>query len=460
VWTAQLRSDRAALPDGAARPMTLAEARPLFAALGDLVPPELRDRHDVEAEAGWAAWMTRRDADIRARVAIGDEDSVINLMLYGTRFTRRPRATPDAIASAPGRPGLEAVMDGRALDLAAAIESPAGDERLQFARQVVERHGIDVGPGSREATRRYLVGLRSRVLTENERYVRRLALIPGANESQRTAAQATVYRDRGLSSDTSLRTSFALEQAIAALRDRGELGPVRQVAIVGPGLDFIDKAQGDDFHAVQTIQPFTVADTLLRLRVSDRPVLTALDISPRVIAHLRGARERASRGEPYRLTAVLERDRPGLRVDTALVDYWRRVGDRVGAEVAIDVPAGRADRIRGRAIAVRPEVVLDVTAAHLNIVLERLDKTTRFDLAIATNVLVYYDTFEQALAVGNMVSMLRDRGLLLTNRPVPVPSSCGLSPVLIIAVDFGRFETQAGAHDRGDAVYVYRKVGQ
>jgi chemotaxis methyl-accepting protein methylase len=38
-----------------------------------------------------------------------------------------------------------------------------------------------------------------------------------------------------------------------------------------------------------------------------------------------------------------------------------------------------------------------------------------FDLIIATNILVYYDVFEQSLALANIESMLRDGGFLLSN---------------------------------------------
>jgi len=444
----------------AVRTMTFAEARPVLAALGDSVPAALRDRTSGDADATWSAWVKQREAEIRGRIAAGDEDSVVNLMLYGTSFTRWPRATPDAIAASPAGATLDGVMAGRVADLVTAIESPGGDERLQFARQVVERHGVAVGPQSREAARRYLVELRSRVLSENERYVRRLATAPMASESQRQALHATVYRDRGLSSDTSLRIDFALDQALAALRERGELTrrAVQRVAVVGPGLDFVDKAQGYDLYAIQTIQPFAVADSLLRLGVAERPAVAALDISPRVVAHLEGAQQRARRGEPYRLNLVLERDGPGLRLDPTLVEYWRRAGSHTGEEIATEIPVEQAVQLRARAVAVRPNIVLDMTATHLNIVFERLDTGAALDLVVATNVLVYYEPCEQALAVSNMASMLRAGGLLLTNQPVPVPASAGLSPVLIVAVGFGQVETQTGPHERGDSIYVYRKA--
>ena len=452
-----------AASDRATRTMSVAEARPILAAVGDSVPPALRDRAGANAEAPWSAWVRKRDADIRARIARGDEDSVVNLMLYGTRFTRWPRATPDALAASSPDAGVDRVMDGRVADLAAAVESPGGDERLQFVRQVIERHGIDVGAPSRELTRRYLLELRSRVLSENERYLRWRADAELAGASQQRAIHATLYRDRGLSSDSSLHVDFALEQALAAVRDRGERTrrPVGRVAGIGPGLDFVDKAQGYDLYPVQMIQPFAVAESLRRLGVAQRPVVTAFDISPRVIAHLRHARQRAERREPYRLNVVVEQDRAGSRLDPALVEYWRRFGEHLGTGAVADVPAEYAGHVRARAVDVRPEAVLDVTGAELNIVLERLPDagtTSQFDLVVATNVLVYYDSFEQALAAGNMASLLRDGGLLLTNQPVPVPAACALSPVLIVSVGFGSVESGTGSHERGDSVFVYRKA--
>ena len=46
----------------------------------------------------------------------------------------------------------------------------------------------------------------------------------------------------------------------------------------------------------------------------------------------------------------------------------------------------------------------------------------RFDVIVATNVLVYYSVFEQALAMSNIASMLRPGGVFLTNNAVfPTP---------------------------------------
>ena len=50
--------------------------------------------------------------------------------------------------------------------------------------------------------------------------------------------------------------------------------------------------------------------------------------------------------------------------------------------------------------------------------LQPLPVDERFDLVLATNVLVYYNVFEQNLALANIASMLRPGGLLLSNTPV------------------------------------------
>ena len=42
--------------------MTLAEARPVLAALGDSAPAGLRDWAASDADARWSAWLKARDA--------------------------------------------------------------------------------------------------------------------------------------------------------------------------------------------------------------------------------------------------------------------------------------------------------------------------------------------------------------------------------------------------------------
>src|SRR5262249_26942928 len=58
----------------------------------------------------------------------------------------------------------------------------------------------------------------------------------------------------------------------------------------------------------------------------------------------------------------------------------------------------------------RPDVAAALAAEDLNIVVQRLEHDEGFDVILATNVLVYYDRFEQALALANIASMLRPGG--------------------------------------------------
>ena len=82
------------------------DAKPIFEALrDDLLPPELRGLTPAQREAAWPGWVMRRDAAIRARVAEGDEDSVINLLQFGTAFTKQPRITEQQLAGVVMRTG-------------------------------------------------------------------------------------------------------------------------------------------------------------------------------------------------------------------------------------------------------------------------------------------------------------------------------------------------------------------
>jgi hypothetical protein len=394
------------------------DAKPILDVLReDLLPAELGFRTPAEREALWPAWVARRDGEIRARLAQADEDSVLNLLLLGTRFTARPRVTDLASLRAPGT--VADLVGGRLDDLIASLGSPAADERLRFAREVIARRGIDLETlkGRRQA-REHLLEILARVISETESFVRSVEAMAQLDDpAAKLSLNATLYRDRGLSSDTSVVSNFALDQTFQELKAAGTLKPgaVRRVAIVGPGLDIVDKREGHDFYPMQTMQPFGVADSLTRLGLAASDLrVTTFDLSPRVNDHLAAARQRARTGTAYLLHLPLgahERWRPEL------VSYWERFGSSVGEETqpaASPVGAG----VRVRAIHVRPATVAAIVPQDLNIVVQRLEPIApgdRFDLVIATNVLVYYDLFDQSLAAANLAKMLRPGGLVLSN---------------------------------------------
>ena len=85
----------------------------------------------------------QRDRTIRARLARGDEDSVVHFWQYGTSFTTLPPVTERNMARLGGADAAAGVLQQRLDDLVKGIAAPGTNERLQFARQVLSRHGID-----------------------------------------------------------------------------------------------------------------------------------------------------------------------------------------------------------------------------------------------------------------------------------------------------------------------------
>jgi SAM-dependent methyltransferase len=436
--------------------MSYADARPILQAHASQLTGDLKGRTGADLERAWPAWAAAHDAAIRARLARGDEDSVVNFWLYGTTFTTQPRATAQDLAHR-GASKTEDLLIARLDDLVEALAAPGANERLQFARQVIERHGIDVGnPDGQDRARELLVRLRARMIDEARLHTRETQAAAAMDRAKALDTYATIYRERGLSSDTSLAVDFALDRALAALAARGGLGPqgVRRLAIIGPGLDFTDKAEGYDLYPPQTIQPFAVMDSLIRLKLAAPGDLrvTTFDLSPRVNGHLRAAVTRARAGTPYALQLPLTRDDPAHQWTEALEEYWAACGKAIGEDTtAVAVPAA-AGRVDMRAVRVRPEVVAAITPEDLNVVVQRLRPMAdddRFDLIIATNVLVYYDAFEQALALANVSAMLRPGGMFLTNYLVHPDPPLEASAGLVTPVFWDR-------QKNGDTVFGYR----
>src|SRR6185436_7415091 len=102
--------------------------------------------------------------------------------------------------------------------------------------------------------------------------------------------------------------------------------------------------------------------------------------------------------------------------------FWKTFGGRIGEDTKAPEPP-RGSTLDIRAVRIRPEIVLSIDPRDVNVVLERLALPAgeRFDLIVATNVLVYYDLFEQSLALANVSAMLRPGGVLLSNNVLPEP---------------------------------------
>ncbi len=463
-WLSSVRSDVVAPARTAAtRPSTykvftpFAEARTILDRLPAAGPAELRSAAPAGAASAWGEWAARHDTEIRARLDRGDEDSVVNFWLYGTSFTRLPRATQTGMDALGSDDAFGRVLAGRLDDLLAGASAAGTNQRLQFVRQVLARHGIDPAtPDGRARAFDYLDDVRTRMAAEEQSYRQAIQSAQGSGVDRERSVYARLYDDRGLSSDTGMAVGFGLERTLAALAAGGQAPAhsIRRVAIVGPGLDFTDKAEGYDFYPPQTIQPFALVDSLRRLNLGAAELaITTLDISARVTGHLEQARAHAAAGERYVLHLPLDRDTAQRQWHPALIESWRQFGDRIGDVVAgAPLPAG-LQHVQVRAVAVRPEVVRAVTPRDLNVIVERLGPLPadqRFDLVVATNILVYYDAFEQALALANISSMLRPGGLLITSDAVAPVSPMDTSPAQVVTVERDRQGTT-------DALFAYQR---
>lgn len=403
--------------------ITVEQAAPVLRALEAVLPSALRGGAVGDLASRWSSWVEQHDRDVRARLSRGDEDSLVNFWLYGTTFTAQPPAVTRG-SSLPAAT-LEATTGRRLEDLLDGLTAPGDDERLQFARSVLLTRGASLGTTvGRERARRVLADARQRMVREFAETDRALAAVSASDAGARAAANATLFRERGLSSDTSVLSNYGVQVALDTIVRYRTLAPgsVRRVAVVGPGLDFTNKSDGYDFYPQQTIQPFAVIDALRRAGLAAPDLrVTTFDISGRVNAHLRNAPMRAASASGYVVTLPLDEGEAWTR---ELTTYWQQWGRDIGREIPALAPPAAAGSVRARAVRIQPVVVSALSPLDANIVVDRLvlPDDERFDLIVATNVLLYYDVFEQALASSNIAAMLRSGGVFLTNTAVfPTP---------------------------------------
>ncbi len=125
----------------------------------------------------------------------------------------------------------------------------------------------------------------------------------------------------------------------------------------------------------------------------------------------------------------------------------------IGTPVApLPAPLG----LRGlklRAVAIQPQYLTRLGGEDLNVVTQSLDPAPGqgFDLVIATNILVYYSRFEQALAMANIAHMMNAEGIFLANSILPAqrPES--------LAFLGRRNVSYAADGSYGDDIVAYRK---
>ncbi len=407
----------------------------------------------IRGAAEWDPWVRARDREIRGRIARGVEDSISNLTLYGTSYTRLPRLESFEQAGTPGGE-LTRPARARVLALALALRRPEKNERVRFVQDFLARRGVP-REHSTAALEEYLSSNLRRFVSEQREYEKKLEEAGRAGDPGRLLfTRETLYAKRGLSIDTSLLPNLALEGTLRALVNKGVLAPgsIRRIAVIGPGLDFSDKRDGYDFYPLQTLQPFAMVEAVVRLGLGDPADLRVVtfDLNPLVNTHARSLAERGRSGHPY--VVQLPRDREG-DWNREAVSYWEHFGELLGSPVH-PLPAPPAlGRVVTRAVTIRPRVAARVEAVDLDIVAETLDvlPSAAFDLVVATNVLVYYDHFEQSLAMASVAHMMNPGGVFLVNHVLPVQHPASLEYLGRRSVSY----SSSGAY--GDDVVVYRR---
>jgi hypothetical protein len=401
------------------------DAMPIVRAMDEILPSELKGRSPQAQAGAWPRWIAGLNSRIRARLLQGDEDTLINFLLFGSAYTPQPRlAFADLTQSSnsnkvdPKSPlsifsvRTRQILESRIQDLLRAMANPKDNERLLFLRSLLNQKGFEPGGIDSVRVKTYIELNLMRMIREAAGYASILEEARRQGDATSEFIQrSTLFSDRGLSLDTSLTPGFALEESLIELQGRKVIRDksVRRLAIIGPGLDFIDKDTGYDFYAPQTIQPFSTIDSLSRLGLASPAgvEVTTLDVSPKTLEHMRRARRDAAQGKSY--VVQLARN-AAITWNEDYLRFWEKFGSGIGLPAQ---PAAQALR----AIRIRPDVVLRIHPENLNIITEHktLPAAKQYDLIIATNILVYYNVFEQSLALANIECMLRPGGLLLSN---------------------------------------------
>jgi SAM-dependent methyltransferase len=404
---------------------------------------------EIQESAAWDAWIRARDTEVRGRIDRGIEDSISNLILYGTSFTSLPRVESVERAALESGELTKATL-ARIHALALALPSGATNERLRFVRQFLTRKSI-----AKDSVEAYFEENLRRFVAEQAAYQKKLQ--DAATEADPSAvylARGTLFETRGLSVDTSLLPNFALEETLHAMMVKGALAPgsMHRIAVIGPGLDFTDKRDGYDFYPLQTIQPFAVLETVARLSLgkAEDVQVVCLDLNSAVIAHVTKLAEQGRAGRAY--TVQLPRD-PQADWSPEAISYWKNFGQILGSPVKpLAIPATLSG-VEVRAVAIRPQFAAHMQVFDANVVAQTLDLPPGqgFDLMVATNVLVYYDRFQQALAMANIARMLNHGGIFLANNVLPAQHASDLEYLGRRTTPF----TPSGAY--GDDVVVYRR---
>ncbi len=417
-------------------------AQPVLNTYLKTLPPALKPDGEPTA-AAWDVWARSNDQEIRARVERGEEDTLTNLLRLGVTYTKEERISYAYLLRFGHDSYVDSLAGKRADNLIRALAAPHPSEGMTDMRNFLQKQGFDVNtPAGRAKLKTYMLADLARMRDEVMHAQKEIYEKKGANLSQQ-------FKDRGISTDSNLYPDYMIDLHLRNMIAKSLLKPdgIHRVAIVGPGLDFVNKNEGSDFYPPQTTQPFAVIDTLARLNLADPNAVevTTFDISSRVNKHLARARAQAAAGKWYTIQLLSSpSDQWSQDYATGFLEYWQKLGSEIGKPAPkISVPQA-ASGIWNRAVAIRPDVVLHVTPIDMNVVFQTisLPADKQFDLIIGTNIFVYYASLEQSLARANLGTMIRPGGFLISNEQLPNTAPSPLTDSLQTSVTVSPSDTE------------------
>ncbi len=395
--------------------MTFDAAQPVLRGFSDALPAALGKSPDA---ATWSVWIKSQDLNIRQRLDLGEEDTLTNLLRWGVTYTKEYQIDREYLALYGKSSLVNAFAENRANDLIRALASPNANEGMLQMRAFLEQRGYSLKTAQdRARVKQHLLDNLAHMRDEFAEFREKL-------KTADLAEQAQLYAQRGISLDSNLWPDYALDRALEELVKAGKLKPgsVQRIAIVGPGLDFANKEYGNDFYPPQSIQPFAVLDSLVRLGLTDAKTfqLYTFDISPSINIHIARLQKNAVAGKPYVVQLPWNSAVPfSPEYIASFTQYWQSLGKQIGTPVQpVAVPLKVADEIHIQAVSIGPEIARRITPVDMNIVYQHLPITNpdeKFDLIIGTNIFIYYSAFEQSLARVNLASMLKPGGFVLSN---------------------------------------------
>ena len=125
---------------------SLAEAQSAVKAYQEKLPKSL-PAQALQDSKSWHEYVVQRDRQVRARLQQGDLDTLANLLLFGTSYTRQPVITPALLSEISSgatqeQPAAWNIYSQRLHDLTVGLAGPGANQRLIYMRALVEKQGF------------------------------------------------------------------------------------------------------------------------------------------------------------------------------------------------------------------------------------------------------------------------------------------------------------------------------